>query len=131
MGLRYSCGHISGPHEPIPTQFGLWIVFHHAPPIYGIQNAEIQKKSFCDVIASVLCKASILQIQHTCTIRAHQIDINSITRSVVPSIVNTRLPTYGCMLGILGECPAKRHWFASQEINNFSIAEDFLLVTFL
>ena len=29
-------------------------VFHHAPPRYGIQNAEMQKKSFCDVIASVL-----------------------------------------------------------------------------
>ena len=29
-------------------------VFHHAPPIHGIQNTEIQKKVFCDVIASVL-----------------------------------------------------------------------------
>ena len=28
-------------------------VFHHAPPIHGIQNTEIQKKVFCDVIASV------------------------------------------------------------------------------
>ena len=28
-------------------------VFHHAPPIHGIQNAEMQKKVFCDVIASV------------------------------------------------------------------------------
>ena len=28
MGLiRYSCGHISGPHEPIPTQFFLWMFF--------------------------------------------------------------------------------------------------------
>ena len=28
MGLRrYSCGHISGPHEPIPTKFGLWMFF--------------------------------------------------------------------------------------------------------
>ena len=28
MGLiRYSCGHISGPHEPIPIQFGLWMFF--------------------------------------------------------------------------------------------------------
>ena len=26
-------------------------VFHHAPPIHGIQNAEMQKKFFCDVIA--------------------------------------------------------------------------------
>ena len=24
-GIRYSCGHISGPHEPIPTKFGMWI----------------------------------------------------------------------------------------------------------
>ena len=32
-------------------------VFHHAPPIHGIQNAEMQKKFFfffCDVIGSVL-----------------------------------------------------------------------------
>ena len=28
MGLiRYSCGHISGPGEPIPTKFGLWMFF--------------------------------------------------------------------------------------------------------
>ena len=59
-------------------------VFHHAPPIHGIHNAEIQKKKkkrkrkrkkkkkkrkekkkekekkkvFCDVIASALCEAS-------------------------------------------------------------------------
>ena len=34
----------------------VWVVddFHHAPPIHGIQNTEIQKKVFCDVIASVL-----------------------------------------------------------------------------
>ena len=29
-------------------------VFHHAPPIHGIQNTEIQKKVCCDVFASVL-----------------------------------------------------------------------------
>ena len=34
-------------------------VFHHAPPIYGVQNAEMKKKLlfFCDVIASVLYNA--------------------------------------------------------------------------
>ena len=33
-------------------------VFHHAPPIYGVQNAEMKKKKFfCDVIASVLYNA--------------------------------------------------------------------------
>ena len=31
-------------------------VFHHAPPIYGVQNAEMKKKN-CDVIASVLYNA--------------------------------------------------------------------------
>ena len=25
--LRYSCSHISGPHELIPTKFGLWMFF--------------------------------------------------------------------------------------------------------
>ena len=29
-------------------------VFDHAPPKHGIQNAEMQKKVFCDIIASVL-----------------------------------------------------------------------------
>ena len=32
-------------------------VFHHAPPRHGIQNAEMQKKFFCDVIASVLYRS--------------------------------------------------------------------------
>ena len=44
-----------GPHEPTdPHQIWTVDVFHHAPPIHGIQNAEMQKKVFCDVIASVL-----------------------------------------------------------------------------
>ena len=51
--IRYSCNRILGPHEPIPTKFWLWMFFH-AQPIHGIQNAEMQKKVFCDVIASVL-----------------------------------------------------------------------------
>ena len=25
--IRYSCSHISGPHESIPTKFGLWMFF--------------------------------------------------------------------------------------------------------
>ena len=25
--IRYSCSHISGSHEPIPTKFGLWMFF--------------------------------------------------------------------------------------------------------
>ena len=58
MGLiRYSCGHIIGP---LWTDFGqIWAedVFHYAPIMpttHGIQNAEMQRKVFCDVIASVL-----------------------------------------------------------------------------
>ena len=46
MGLiRYSCGHISGPHEAIPTQFGLWMFFimlHR----YMISKTLKSKKSF-------------------------------------------------------------------------------------
>ena len=52
--IRYSCGHISGPHEPIPTQFGLWMCFimlHR----YMYPKHWNPKKVFCDVIASVLC----------------------------------------------------------------------------
>ena len=46
MGLiRYSCGHISGPHEPIPTQIGLWMFFimlHW----YMVSKTLKSKKSF-------------------------------------------------------------------------------------
>ena len=52
--IRYSCGHISGPCRTDSHQIWAVDVFHHAPPIHGIQNAEMQKKFFCDVIASVL-----------------------------------------------------------------------------
>ena len=37
-----------------PTKFGQWMFFDHAPPIHGIQTAEMQEKIFCDVITSVL-----------------------------------------------------------------------------
>ena len=60
MGLiRYSCGHISSPHEPIPTQFGLWMFFimlHR----YMVSKTLKSKKVFCDVIASVLYLVSSL-----------------------------------------------------------------------
>ena len=66
MGLiRYLCGHISGPHKPIPTKFWLAVdVSHHALPTYCIQNAGMLKKK-CDVINSVLysfikCNASAI-----------------------------------------------------------------------
>ena len=54
--VRYSCGHISSPRDPIPTIFWAVDVFHLAPPIHGIQTSEMQQKNsvFCDVIASVL-----------------------------------------------------------------------------
>ena len=43
-------------------------VFHHVPPIHGVQNAEVQKTFFCDVIASVLyrgtsvCVTSVIDV---------------------------------------------------------------------
>ena len=47
MGLiRYSCSHISGSQEPIPHQIWTVDVFHHTPPIHGIQNAEMKEKFF-------------------------------------------------------------------------------------
>ena len=68
MGLiRYSCGHVSGPpsaHEPIPTQFGLWMFFimlHR----YSIQNTEIQKKFF--VTSSLLY--SIAETELRCVLK--------------------------------------------------------------
>ena len=51
--IRYSCGHISGPHEPIPTKFGLWMFFimlHR----YMVSKTLKCNKSFCDVIAKEL-----------------------------------------------------------------------------
>ena len=42
---------------PWTNSHQIWAVdvFHHAPPIHGIQNAEMQKQIvFCDVMASVL-----------------------------------------------------------------------------
>ena len=54
MGLiRYSRSHISGPYEPIPTKFGLWMFFimlHW----YMLSKTLKCKQVFCDVIASVL-----------------------------------------------------------------------------
>ena len=53
MGLiRYSCGHISGHHEPIYVKFGVWLsvrVFHHVLLKYGHENDEMQKRKFDDV----------------------------------------------------------------------------------
>ena len=54
------------PGPPWTDSHQIWAVdvFHHAPPIHGIQNAELQKKKkfFCDAIASVLynvCKRHV------------------------------------------------------------------------
>ena len=46
MGLiRYSCGHISGHHEPIHVKFGVWgFFFYHVLLKYCHENAEMQKK---------------------------------------------------------------------------------------
>ena len=45
MGLiMYSCGHISGYHEPIHVKFGVWGFFHHGLLKYGHENSEMQKK---------------------------------------------------------------------------------------
>ena len=46
---RYSCGHISGPHEPIHVKFGVLRVFHHVLLKYGNENAEMYKRKFDDV----------------------------------------------------------------------------------
>ena len=51
---RYSCGHISGPHEPIPTKFGLWMFFIILHWYLVSKTLKCKKNVFCDVIASVL-----------------------------------------------------------------------------
>ena len=50
--IKYSRGLISGPHVPIPTNFWTVDVFHHAPPIHDIQNAE---KRFDFVVCLFVC----------------------------------------------------------------------------
>ena len=58
MGLiRYSCGHISGPHEPIPTKFGLWM-FSSCSTNTWYPKCWNAKQAFCDVITSVLYKTN-------------------------------------------------------------------------
>ena len=53
MGLiRYSCGHISGPHESIPTKFGLWIFFIMIHRYMVSKTLKCKKKFF--VMASLL-----------------------------------------------------------------------------
>ena len=44
----YSCGHISGLHEPIHVKFGVW-VFHDVLLKYGHENAEMHKRKLDDV----------------------------------------------------------------------------------
>ena len=64
MGLiRYSCGHISGPHVPIPTKppwtdsCEIWCVrVFHVLLKYGLENAEMQKTTIWWHHTSVLYK---------------------------------------------------------------------------
>ena len=62
--IRYSCGHTSGPHEPIHVKFGArgffvrvlfvclfvrsFVCFNHVLN-YGHENTEMQKRKFNDV----------------------------------------------------------------------------------
>ena len=50
MGLiRYSCSHISGPHESIHVKVFVWSFFCHVLLKYGHENAEMQNWKFDDV----------------------------------------------------------------------------------
>ena len=53
--IRYSCSHILGPHEPIPTKFGLWmfsITFHRYMVSKMLKCKK--KKGFCFVLFLVM-----------------------------------------------------------------------------
>ena len=57
--IRYSCGHISVPHEPIPTKFGQWRFFIMLHRYNGIQKHIKtlkckKKKVVCNVSTSVI-----------------------------------------------------------------------------
>ena len=47
--IRYSCGYISGHHEPIHVKFGVWGFFLHVLLKYHHENAEMQKRKYDDV----------------------------------------------------------------------------------
>ena len=49
---EYSCGHISGPHEPISTKFELWGFSSCSTEIWYSKCCNAKK--LCDVITSVL-----------------------------------------------------------------------------
>ena len=51
---RYSCGYILGPHEPIPTKFGLWMSFIMLHWYMVSKMLECKKSFFCHVITSAL-----------------------------------------------------------------------------
>ena len=61
--IMYLCSHISGPHEPIPTKFGLWRFFIMLYR-YTIFKKLKCKKVFCDVITSVLYTPCANQLKY-------------------------------------------------------------------
>ena len=65
MGLiRYSCGHISGPHEPIPTKFGLWMFFIMLHRYMVSKMLKLKKKFF--VMSSLLYSVMATQNYDLC-----------------------------------------------------------------
>ena len=84
--IRYSCGHISGHHEPIHVKFGVWGFFIM---FYGHENAEMQKRKFDDVTLQYSIAPTLLHI-HT--------GITHIHRSVIsthrPNMLRTGIKTW-------------------------------------
>ena len=52
--IRYSCGHISGSHEPILTKFGLWMFFIMLHRYMVSKTLKCKKKKVVFVTSSLL-----------------------------------------------------------------------------
>ena len=106
MGLsRYSYRHISGPHEPIPTKFGLWMFFIMLHRDMVSKTLKC-KKGFCDVIASVLYRPYALtsRLHNNDAVLAERIGAQPLSQCAGPGPRRLRYMACwgwpsGCMLG--------------------------------
>ena len=93
MGLTgYSCDHISGPHEPIITKFGLWRFFIMLYR-YMVMKKLKSKNAFCDVITSVLYfTTAYISIQMRCIVGYVWIGISLPPGSIFIDPINLIFP---------------------------------------
>ena len=57
--ISYLCGHILGPHEPIPTKFGLWMFLLM---LHQYMVSKMKKKKIFFVMSSLLCSIEAVSL---------------------------------------------------------------------